>query len=100
MDTLPYDKNSVESIFKYSQKLVGMSFKEILESDPHVNPSDIPLLYEQYNNVYSKGGPGNLVEEHFFFYKPNSDQEADFKEAGLELKVTPYVQNKNRNVFR
>ena len=99
MDNLPYNPNSVESIFNYSQKLVGMSFKEILDTNTNIDDSDRAILYEYYNNIYSKGSLGNLVEEHFFFYKPNSDQDADFKEAGVELKVTPYVKNKNRYSF-
>ena len=39
---------------------------------------------------------GNLVEEILFGYKQNWDQEADFKEVEMELKVTPlkYVKNK------
>ena len=37
-----------------------------------------------------KGGLGNLLEEVYFGYKANSNQEADFPEAGVELKATPY----------
>lgn len=33
---------------------------------------------------------GNLLEEHYFFYKPNSSPEPDFDKAGVELKATPY----------
>ncbi|MBH0168256.1 restriction endonuclease [Fictibacillus sp. 18YEL24] len=43
-----------------------------------------------------KGGIGTLIEEHHFGYKPNSLSEADFSEAGVELKVTPYKKNKNK----
>ena len=100
MTTLPYNKFSRESICEYANKLVGMSFKEILDNNPNVNDSDKSILYEYYNNILSKGSLGNLLEEHYFFYNPNPDQDADFKEAGIELKLTPYVQNKNRNIFR
>ena len=99
MTTLPYNPNSIESIFAYSQKLVGMTFKEILDNDKNIDDSDRTILYEYYNNIYQKGSLGNLVEKHYFFYEPNSNQDADFKEAGLELKVTPYVKNKNRYSF-
>ncbi len=33
---------------------------------------------------------GTLIEERFFGYKANSDREADFAEAGVELKATCY----------
>ena len=41
-----------------------------------------------------KGAVGNVVEESWFGYTPNSDAEPDFPEAGVELKVTPYVRNR------
>ncbi|MCL1834687.1 MAG: restriction endonuclease [Oscillospiraceae bacterium] len=39
-----------------------------------------------------KGAVGSVVEESWFGYKINSDSEPDFAEAGVELKVTPYVK--------
>lgn len=42
-----------------------------------------------------KGGIGTLIEENWFDYKPNPKPEPDFPEAGVELKVTPYVRGKN-----
>lgn len=44
-----------------------------------------------------KGGLGTLIEKYHFGYEPNSNSEADFPEAGVELKVTPYKQNKNKS---
>lgn len=43
-----------------------------------------------------KGGIGNAIEEGWFGYTPNSDTEPDFPEAGIELKVTPYLRNKDK----
>ncbi len=40
-----------------------------------------------------KGAIGNVIEENWFGYHPNSESEPDFPEAGVELKVTPYVRN-------
>lgn len=37
-----------------------------------------------------KGAIGTIIEESWFDYRPNSDTEPDFPEAGVELKVTPY----------
>lgn len=42
-----------------------------------------------------KGAIGNVIEESWFGYTPNSESEPDFPEAGVELKVTPYLRGKN-----
>lgn len=43
-----------------------------------------------------KGDLGQIVEEGIFGYEINSKPEADFEELGIELKVTPIRQNKNK----
>src|SRR5699024_2635394 len=53
------------------------------------------------NNRLSGAGKGNLgqvIEESHFGYEVNSNKEADFKELGIELKVTPIKQNKNGTI--
>ena len=42
-----------------------------------------------------KGAIGHVIEESWFGYSPNSESEPDFPEAGVELKVTPYVRGRN-----
>ena len=88
MDKLPYIKSSKKSIVQYALNLRGKTFKDVLLNDP--NHTDEALI--SYNNPKSKGSLGQLIEKHFFFYDINSKSEADFKEAGIELKVTPYVK--------
>ena len=39
----------------------------------------------------------NLLEEIYFGYKANSDSSADFAEAGVELKATPFEITKTGN---
>lgn len=39
-----------------------------------------------------KGGIGTMLEESWFGYSPNGESLPDFPEAGVELKVTPYVR--------
>lgn len=39
-----------------------------------------------------KGAIGTVIEESWFGYRPNSEAEPDFPEAGVELKVTPYIR--------
>ncbi len=45
--------------------------------------------------VTGKGAIGSVIEESWFGYAPNSETEPDFPEAGVELKVTPYIHGKN-----
>lgn len=44
-------------------------------------------------NRSNKGGLGGFVEEYVFKYSANSDDNPDFIDAGIELKVTPVKQN-------
>lgn len=39
-----------------------------------------------------KGAIGTVIEENWYGYAPNSESEPDFSEAGVELKVTPYLR--------
>lgn len=101
--TMGYDHTDPISIERYSQKLVGKSFREICEEDDN---SKLTLIRE--TNAYgetdvlktkrNKGNLGQIIEEKFFHYKCNNDSLADFQEAGVELKVTPYKINKNGSI--
>lgn len=42
-----------------------------------------------------KGAIGIVVEESWFGYTANSESQPDFPEAGVELKVTPYIRGRN-----
>lgn len=95
MDNLPYIKSSKESIENYALNLREKTFKDVLLNDPNITDEDRALLFEYYNNPKSKGSLGQLIEKHFFFYDINSKSEADFNEAGVELKVTPYTKKAN-----
>lgn len=39
-----------------------------------------------------KGAIGTMIEESWYGYSPNSESEPDFPEAGVELKVAPYLR--------
>lgn len=95
MKKLPYDKTSSISIEKYSLSLKEKTFRDVLLNDPNITNEDRAVLFEYYNNPRSKGSLGQLIEKHFFFYDINSKSEADFNEAGVELKVTPYTIKSN-----
>lgn len=98
MSQIPYDKTSKESIENYTLNLKSKTFKDVLDNDVNITNEDKTILYEYYNNPKSKGSLGNLLEKHFFFYKPNNNKNADFDEAGIELKVTPYLINKRKEL--
>ncbi|KSA13840.1 MutH/Sau3AI family endonuclease [Maribacter dokdonensis] len=73
---LPYDEKDPISIENYSKGLVNKSLRDLYGND--------------LENAYSgKGKLGQLVEFLYFGYKPNSNPEPDFPEAGVELKTTP-----------
>ena len=98
---IEYDKTDPISIEVYSQKLIGKTFREICEEDEARHSTIIREEDERYGEtdaVENKGNKGNLgqiIEERFFHYACNSDARADFYEAGVELKVTPYRINQN-----
>lgn len=76
---LPYDRTSKDSILRYARLLLGKSLRSLY-------PDALPVQA-------GKGGLGNAVEKYHFRYEPNSKSEADFAEAGIELKCTPLKQN-------
>lgn len=87
-----YDKTSPQSILAYAKKLEGKTFQDIKQSylDYHNQTEN-----ENVEDSNAKGQLGNFLEEYYFGYKPNSDQEADFKDAGIELKQTCVDLKKN-----
>ncbi len=89
-EKLGYDPASVESIEQYAVKLENKTFLDVVTEKGQGNSDTI----EAYANKLRKGGLGNLLEEVYFGYKANSNQEADFAEAGVELKATPYEVTK------
>ncbi|HOM32954.1 MAG TPA: MutH/Sau3AI family endonuclease, partial [Bacilli bacterium] len=54
-------------------------------------------LDESYN-LRNKGGLGGFVEENIFGYKQNNDDNYDFINAEIELKVTPVKRNLNGTI--
>ena len=75
----PYNHTSKESILEYAQKLLGKSLRD---------------LHPEANSLNTgKGRMGQCVEKYHFEYEPNSEAEADFAEAGVELKCTPMKKN-------
>lgn len=92
-----YDKKNPESIVEYASHLVGKTFYDVIEYAAK-NETALAERVKFYGNANRKGGLGNLLEELYFGYKANSNQRADFDEAGVELKATPYEYTKKGNL--
>lgn len=81
-----YNPQSAESIFHFSHGLLHKSLVDAVRMiNPDIKPEDIAFK--------GKGGLGQLVEKFYYGYEPNSNPEADFSEAGVELKTTPLKKN-------
>lgn len=75
---------SEETIIKTANTAIGKTFGEV----------------DQFGRTEkrTKGVMGHVIEESLFGYEINSNQEADFEELGIELKVTPVKINKNKSI--
>lgn len=88
-----YDKTSADSILQYAKQFEGKTFLDI-ENEYRI----YHMIYDKKpltKKTKSKGQLGNFLEKYYFGYKPNSNQEADFKSAGVELKQTCIDMKKN-----
>ena len=93
-----YDETDPISIETYAKRLIGKTFADVCKQDDITKAMVVreTTNYEvKHENKKRKGGLGELIEERFFHYQTNNDARPDFDKAGVELKVTPYKQNKN-----
>ena len=95
-----YNPRDKESIYKYAQGLKGKTFKDVCDEDEYFLTEVVKEVSEEeyrisYGNKSRKGGLGEIIEERYFHYKADNISEADFPDAQVELKVTPYKINKN-----
>jgi DNA mismatch repair protein MutH len=74
---LPYNPSDKKSIIAFAKKIIGKS----IIPDFAKNIEDLNLKNTD------KGLLGKAIEQLYFQYPPNSDKQADFSEAGLELKT-------------
>lgn len=93
---LKYDPTNPTSIESYGKKLIGKTFLEVIK-EANISFDEQEKVISKYGNPKRKGGLGNLLEKYYFEYEINSDQEADFPEAGVELKVSAYQISKKGN---
>ena len=82
MHKIIYDKSSVESIYNFALRLTGKSLAEMV------------TLPEGVTNKENKGDLGVLIVKYYFEHQPPSNLGPDFPDAGLELKTTGVIRNK------
>lgn len=70
-----YDRSDPRDIERHALQLLNKSLRDVL--------GDVEVTYR------GKGKLGQVLEDLYFQYAPNSNPEPDFKEAGVELKTTP-----------
>jgi len=80
---LAYNPKDKKSVLDYAKQLKGKTLREVCNSD---------IVKHKYSG---KGNFGQVLEKFYFGYEPNSKTEADFFEAGMELKSTPLKRLKN-----
>ncbi len=78
---IQYDITDSNSIFEYSKQLLDKALRD--------------FLVEDYVPKKGKGGLGQMVENLFFMLETNNNPNADFSQAGMELKCTPLKSNRN-----
>lgn len=83
-----FDVSDPVSIYEYSRLLIGHSLHSLLGD----------CIVDKTRK--GKGGLGQMVEEYFFGYEINSNRNADFQSAGLELKCTPLLKSKTDGSYR
>ena len=95
-----YDNKNEKSILEYASKLEGLTFREIIyayKSYCAINGIDYDKEKLSVLETNAKGQLGGLIEKYYFGYEPNSDQQADFNDVGIELKQTPLdLTSKNK----
>ena len=87
-----YRMDSQEDILRYGKILEGKTIQNVLDLYKEQINECVP---ETYFNIKKKGFEGSIIEQLYFGLEPNTRQEADFKKAGVELKVTCIEQRKN-----
>ena len=78
---LGYNPKDATSIWQYSAGLLGHTLREFIDE-------------ENLKEYSGKGALGQMVEEIYFHIANNSLAQADFIEAGMELKCTPLKEGK------
>ena len=80
---MPYDKTDKDSILRRASALTGKTLRGFIDLEEDV-----------IGGTHTKGRLGQIVEEGYFYLDNNSSPLPDFRDAGIELKVTPMKKTK------
>lgn len=94
MNKLKYNPNEKDSIYSYAKGLLKKTFRDVISFDLF-DDLIIEESLDSYADFDRKGGLGEIIEKYYFGYEPDNKRKADFDEAKVELKVTPYKKNKD-----
>ena len=72
-----------EAVLKRGQEIIGIPMRDVDKTG---------------RLSTGKGAIGTVIEESWYGYRPNSESEPDFPEAGVELKATPYIRGKKGQI--
>lgn len=86
-----FDLSDPESIIRYAKRLEGKTLREALRAQGREKAL-------QSAKECGKGSLGNLVQHAYFDIPANSLSEADFRLAGIELKVTPLKKTSKKGL--
>ena len=89
MFTSEYNNQNPLDIERHAKQIVNYCLNDYIK---YIELSENNYL------LGNKGALGQLVENILFGYSSNSRKEADFKEAGVELKVTPLKKLKDNSL--
>jgi len=93
-NSYPYDSLDAFSIRDHAQKMIGKTFREIIDTrQKSILIKDEGLKY----NLRNKGIYGLIAEAHFHI-TPNNIAAPDFLDAGIELKSSPLKKLKNGRI--
>ena len=79
----------------FDDKNRDLSIEEIVEKVKSLVGKQMVDIYAT-NDFSNKASFGYAIEEGAFNYQRNSKSEADFRSENIELKVTPFRQNKDK----
>jgi DNA mismatch repair protein MutH len=80
---ITYNPKNKKSVIEYAKYLKDKTLRQVCESS---------IIEHKYSG---KGSFGQILEEFYFGYSPNSKSEADFLDIGMELKSSPLKQIKS-----
>ncbi len=90
-----YFKMTKQNLEKEAKKMIGQSFYDLIKNNSH-NQQIFHNNLKKYTQSKNKGILGIIVEEMYFGFQRNTSSEADFKQVGVELKVSPYELIKDK----